>query len=202
MHFSYLSLLLLTPFTLAAPTGIISENKALTKRGPNFGGNCWVLRKPDGSTEYSNRYLGPKSEFRVGCMKAEREIRRKEFAETKKRLEDEARAVALNEEQLACFARPAAAEGADVTDGSGQKVLGGSDDAKVPAGAEQVIADRVLLAETRKAIKRCSESRAFDERAGWGVGMSTKRICKDEIGRLADVDVCLEKVGGYPGPYI
>lgn len=198
MHLSTPSLLLLTASTFAAPISNLDEG-ALTKRGgPNFGGDCWVLRNPDGTTNYSNRYLGPKSHYRVGCRKGEQEVRRKEAAEKKKRLEDEIKTMELNEEQMACFARPSTAD-LDVADSS-QTPLGG--ETVVPADAEQVIEDRVRLVELHGSVNDCNKCRAQDKRAGWGVGFGTKRACKGDTGRLADVDICLKQVGGYPGPYI
>ena len=198
MHLSLLNLLLLTTSTFAAPIPTVSD-AALSKRsGPNFGGNCWVLRKSDGSTSYSNSYLGPNSHFQIGCIKAERESRRKEGEERKKRLEEEIKTIELNEDQRACFATLSAPT-ADSAGSSSQMFLGREESVKTDAG--QMIGDRLLLAECRKSIRKCNESRAMDKRAGWGVGTSTKSTCKGEIGRLAEVEVCLRKVGGYPGPY-
>ena len=198
MHFSLLSTIFLLTTSLAAPIKYES-NTELSRRGPNIGGNCWVLRKPNGSTSYSNRYLGPKSHFRIGCMQGEREARRKEAAERKHRLEDEIKDMPLSETQLACW-KPAATETkveADASD-SQQKLLEASNS---EVDAEQLVKDRIFLVDHRKSITECQNRRHTDKK--WGsIGFGTERACKGDIGRLSDVEFCLRKLRDYPGPYM
>ena len=203
MHLPYLllSLSLITGTSFAAP--ISGTTTDLAKRGPNFGGNCWVTRHPNGSTSYSSHSKGPNSVFRVGCMKAEREARQKEAAERREKTRQRVEAAPISEEQLACFSATKQMQAAGEEQTVQLPMVGEAE--KGEASHESVIEDRISLVELHGRIERCKEGRARDvqmkEKWGWDESKSTKRACAGETGRLTDLKMCLDEAS-HGEPFI
>lgn len=138
-------------------------------------------------------------------MQGEREARRGEAEETRKRLEVEAKRLELSEGLMGCFDVAEEKEEGIVGDNAGMQKIIGEEVSGEDKKEEVVIRDRVALVEKRLAIQECRKMRVFDERAIFKMdepSFGTKRACKGDIGRLDLINVCLNKVRGYPGPYV